>query len=128
VPGLTEALQQVMAVEGARAVALIDIATGMVVRSAGETETETEDGSGFPAAAASLADEARIACAMLGPDRTGGDLQEISLVTASRLQVSKILDSRLGEGCLLFVDLDRSRVNIALALLRIGQLAPAVLG
>jgi hypothetical protein len=125
VSGLTEALHQVMAVEGARAVALIDIATGMVVRSVGETG---EEGADFPAAAASLADEARIACAMLGPDGTGGDLGEISLVTENRLQVSKILDFRLGAGCLLFVDLDRSRMNIALASLRIGQLAPAVLG
>lgn len=124
-PGLTEALHQVMAIEGARAVALIDIATGMVVRSVGEAAGEDGD---FPAAAASLAGEARIACAMPGPERTGGDLDEISLVTANRLQVSKILGSRPGGGCLLFVDLDRSRVNIALASLQIGQLAPAVLG
>jgi hypothetical protein len=125
VPGLMEALHQVMEVEGVLTVALIDIATGMVVRSVGEAR---EEGADFPAAAASLADEARIACAALGPDSNGGDLAEISLVTANRLQVSKVLDSRLGQGCLLFVDLDRSRVNFALASLRIGQLAPAILG
>lgn len=118
---LTESLRQVMAVDGVRAAALIDIATGMVVRSAGE------EGTGFPAAAASMADEARLARGVLGPGRPGGDLDEISLVTEDRLHVTKVLGYRLGEGMLLFVDLDRTRVNIALAGLRIGQLAPAVL-
>lgn len=118
---LTESLRQVMAVDGVRAAALIDIATGMVVRSAGE------EGTGFPAAAASMADEARLARGVLGPGRPGGYLDEISLVTEDRLHVTKVLGYRLGEGMLLFVDLDRTRVNIALAGLRIGQLAPAVL-
>ena len=118
---LTESLRQVMAVEGVRAAALIDIATGMVVRSAGE------EGTDFAVAAASMADEAKTVRAMLGPGRPGGALDEISLVTGGRLHVSKVLDSRLGEGLLLFVDLDRTRVNIALASMRVGQLAPGVL-
>jgi len=121
VSSLTESLRQVMAVDGVRAAALIDIATGMVVRSAGE------EGTDFPAAAASMADEARTARAVLGPGRPGGDLDEIFLVTEGRLHVGKILSSRLGEGMLLFVDLDRARVNIALASLRVGQLASAIL-
>lgn len=118
---LTESLRQVVAVDGVRAAALVDIATGMVVRSAGE------EGAGFPAAAVSMADEARLARGVLGPGRPGGDLEEISLVTEDRLHVTKVLGYRLGDGMLLFVDLDRTRVNIALAGLRIGQLAPAVL-
>jgi hypothetical protein len=118
---LTESLRQVMAVDGVRAAALIDIATGMVVQSAGH------EGTDFPAAAVSMADEARMARAVLGPGRPGGDLDEISLVTGSRLHLSKVLGSRLGEGLLLFVDLDRTRANIALASLQVGRLAPAVL-
>jgi hypothetical protein len=121
VSSLTESLRQVMAVDGVRAAALIDIATGMVVRSVGE------DDAAFPVAAASIANEARLARAVLGPGGAGGDLDEISLVTEDRLHVTKVLGSRLGEGMLLFVDLDRTRVNIALAGLRLGQLAPAVL-
>lgn len=121
VSSLTESLHQVMAVEGVRVAALIDIATGMVVRAAGE------QGKDFPAAAASMADEARTARAVLGPGRPGGDLDEISMVTEGRLHLAKVLDSRLGEGLLLFVELDRARVNIALASLQVGQLAPAVL-
>jgi len=110
-----------MAIAGVRSAALVDIATGMVVRSAGE------EGTDFLAAAVGLADEARAARAALGPGRPGGDLEEISLVTPGRVHLSKILGTRLGEGLLLFVDVDRARVNIALASLYVGQLAPAVL-
>lgn len=118
---LTEALRQVMAFDGVRAAALIDIATGMVVGSVGEQGTD------FPAAAASMADEVAAARGVAGFGRLGGDLDEISLVTEGRLLVSKVLDSRPGDGMLLYVDLDRARVNIALASLQIGRLAPAVL-
>jgi hypothetical protein len=118
---LAESLGQVMAVEGVRAVALIDIATGMVVRSASEEDTD------FVAAAASMADEARLARTALGPGRPGGDLEEISLVTPGRLQLFKVLGSRPGEGMGLFVDLDRAQVNMALAALQVGRLAPAIL-
>lgn len=118
---LTDSLRQVMAIDGVRSAALVDIATGMVVRSADKEDTE------FMAAAAGMADEARLARAALGSGRPGGDLEEISVITARRVQLSKILDTRLGEGMLLFVDVDRTRVNIALASLQVGQLAPAVL-
>jgi hypothetical protein len=121
VASLTDSLRQVVAIDGVRSAVLVDIATGMVVRSAGE------EGADFLAAAAGLADEARMARAVLGPGRPGGDLEEISLITTSRVHLSKILGTRLGEGLLLFVDVDRARVNIALASLQVGQLAPAVL-
>jgi hypothetical protein len=121
VPSLAESLSQVMTIQGARAAALIDIATGMVVQSAGQPAGD------FPAAAASMAGEARTARDLLGPGRAGGDLDEISLITAGRLYVSKILGDRSGEGLVLFVDLDRARVNMALAARRVGQIAPQVL-
>src|SRR5215472_8129541 len=85
VPSLSESLSQVMTVQGARAAALIDVATGMIVRSAGVLAGD------FPAAAASMAAEARLARDVLGPGPAGGDLDEISLVTADRVHVSKIL-------------------------------------
>jgi hypothetical protein len=121
VASLTDSLRQVVAVDGVRSAALVDIATGMVVRLAGE------EGTDFLTAAAGLADEARTARAALGPGRPGGDLEEIFLITTNRMHLSKILSTRLGEGLLLFVDVDRTRVNIALASLQVGQLAPAVL-
>lgn len=119
--GLEESLSQILAVEGVRTVAVIDIATGMVVRTAGAEDAE------FAMAAAGLAGEAKMARTALGPRQPGGDLDEISLVTERRLHLSKVLDSQLGDGLLLFVDLDRSRANLALASLQVGQLAPMVL-
>jgi hypothetical protein len=118
---LQEALHQLLAVEGVRTVALIDIASGMVIRSAGEP------GTGLRAAAASVADEARAARGALGPRSLAGELDEIAVVTESRLHLAKVLRSQPGEGFLLFADIDRERANLALASLRIGQLAPAVL-
>jgi hypothetical protein len=121
VTSLTDSLRQVMAVDGVRAAALIDIATGMVVRSEGE------EGTDLPAVAVTMADEVRLARSALGPGRPGGDLEEISLVTAGRVHMTKVLGARLGEGIFLFVDVDRTRVNMALASLRVGELLPAVL-
>ena len=122
VSSLDESLRRILAVEGVRSAALIDLATGMVVRSAG-AEPAT-----LPEAAASLAGEVRAADQAQGPLRPGGDLDEISLVTSKRLLLTKVLEARRpGEGLLLFVDVDRSRANPALATLRIGQAAPAVL-
>jgi hypothetical protein len=121
VSGLKESLGQILAVEGVRTAAVIDIATGMVVRSVG-----AED-AGFATAAAGIADEARMVRTALGPAHPGGDLDEIATVTADRLHVYKVLESRLGEGLLLFVDLDRAQANIALASLQVGHVAPAVL-
>jgi hypothetical protein len=120
VPSLSESLDQVMTIQGARAAALIDIATGMILQSVGQFAGD------FPAAAAGLADEAQNARGLPGAE-DDGDLDEISLITASRLQVSTVVGQRSGEGLLLFVDLDRARVNMALALRRIGQLALQVL-
>jgi hypothetical protein len=121
VASLTDSLRQVMAFDGVLAAALVDIATGMVVRSEGE------EGTDLPTVAVTMADEVRLARSALGPGRPGGDLEEISLVTAGRVHMTKILGARLGEGLFLFVDVDRTRVNMALASLRVGELVPAVL-
>jgi len=121
VSSLAESLNGVIAVNGVRAAALIDVGTGMVVESAGQ---HNED---LVTAAASMAGEARTARSVAGPGQPGGDLDEILLVTDTRLQVTKILEPRLGEGLLLFVDLDRAQVNMALASRRVEQLAPEIL-
>jgi hypothetical protein len=118
---LDESLQEILAIDGTRVAALVDIATGMVVSSAGD------DGQGFAAAAANVADEARVARAMLGPGSPGGDLDEITVLTVDRIHLARVLSARPGDGMVLFVDLDRSRTNVALASLLIGQAAQAVL-
>ena len=125
---LDESLRQILAVGGVRTAALIDVATGMVVRSAGAQEN-----ANLPAAAASIADAARAARAAQGPGEPGGELEGIVLSTGRRVHFTRILqpgpgpEPGPGEGLLLFIDLDRARANTALAALRAGQLVPAVL-
>ena len=125
---LDESLRQILAVGGVRTAALIDVATGMVVRSAGAQEN-----ANLPAAAASIADAARAARAAQGPGEPGGELEGIVLSTGRRVHFTRILQPGPGpgpgpgEGLLLFIDLDRARANTALAALRAGQLVPAVL-
>jgi len=107
--------------EGARAAALIDVGTGMVVRAAGEVDAD------LSAAAASMANEAKSAAGSLGPGAPGGDLDEIAVTTTARVHMTKVLDCRRGDVLLLFVDFDRARTNPALAALQVSELAPALL-
>jgi hypothetical protein len=118
---LQESLRPFLAVEGVRIAALIDIATGMIVRSVGKPDPD------LAATAACVADEARAARNALGADGPAGDLVEITTVTGSRLQVSRVLQRSPSDGLLLFVDLERGKSNLGLASLRVSQLAPAVL-
>jgi hypothetical protein len=121
VPTLDESLHRVLMTAGARAAAVIDVGTGMVVRAAGEA------GADLPAAAASMADEARLATWSLGPARPGGDLDQITVTTTARVHLTKVLDFRQGDALLLFVDFDRALTNQALAALQVDELAPALL-
>jgi len=118
---LQESLRCFLAVEGLRTAALIDIATGMIVRSVGKPEPN------LAATAACVADEARAARDALWARQRPDDLVEITTVTGSRLHVSRILRRSPSEGLLLFVDLERGKSNLGLAALRVSQLAPAVL-
>jgi hypothetical protein len=118
---LQESLHTFLMVEGVRTATLIDIATGMIVRSVGKPDPD------LPATAACVADEARAVRSALGADSAAGDLVEITTVTDSRLHVSRILKASPSDGMLLFVDLERGKTNLSLAALRVGQLAPSVL-
>lgn len=118
---LQESLHRFLAVEGVRTAALIDIATGMIVRSVGKPDPD------LASTAACVADEARAARGALGGDGQADGLVEITAVTGSRLQVSRVLQHAPSEGLLLFVDLERDKSNMGLASLRIGELAPTVL-
>jgi hypothetical protein len=118
---LQESLRRFLTVEGVRTATLIDVATGMIVRSVGKPDPD------LAATAACAADEVRAARSALGADGPPGDVVEMTTVTSSRLHVSRILQGSPSEGLLLLVDLERDKSNLGLAALRIGQLAPAVL-
>jgi hypothetical protein len=118
---LQESLRCFLAVEGVRTAALIDVATGMIVRSVGKPDPD------LPAVAVHAADEVRAVRNALGPAGAADGLVEIATTTGSRLHLSKILQSSPSEGLFLFVDLERAKSNLGLATLRVSELAPAVL-
>jgi hypothetical protein len=118
---LQESLRSFLTVEGVRTATVIDIATGMIVRSVGKPDRD------LPATAAYVADEARAVRGALGAGGAAGELVEMTTTTGTRLHVATILRGGPGEGLLLFVDVDRAKSNMALASRRISQLAPAVL-
>ena len=123
VSALSESLNQVLDIAGVRAVALIDLGSGMVVASADEDGASFR--TDFSAAAASIAYAARSAIQAHG---RGGNLEEIALTTASRLRLAKVLEYSRGEGLLLYLDVDLAQTNMAMASWQIGQLAPGLLG
>jgi hypothetical protein len=118
---LQESLRCFLAVEGVRTAALIDVATGMIVRSVGKPDPD------LPTVAACAADEVRAVRSALGPAGTADGLIEITTTTSSRLHVSTILQCSPSDGLLLFVDVERAKSNLGLASLRVSHLAPAVL-
>jgi hypothetical protein len=118
---LQESLRCFLAVEGVRTAALIDVATGMIVRSVGKP------GPDLPTVAAQAADEVRAVRNAMRSAGAADGLIEIATTTGSRLHVSRILQSSPSDGLLLFVDLERAKSNLGLASLRVSQLAPEVL-
>jgi hypothetical protein len=152
VSGLDESLRAVLDVGGARTVALVDVGTGMIVAAAGDEPPELPAAAASLADEVRLTTHslatpalatAALATPVLGTDmramdadeaaetndagEAGGDLDEILLTTASRLHLVKVLRRWQDEGLLLFVDLDRSRTNAALAVAQVTKTAPAIL-
>lgn len=119
---LGASIRQFLQVDGVRAAVLVDTGTGMIIDSAGHQDP------GLPAAAASMADEVRWAARTLAGPGQGGGVDGIALVTEHRLHLLEVLEHGQGEGMLLFVDLDRSQTNVALATLQVRKLVPALLG
>ncbi|HET7018866.1 MAG TPA: hypothetical protein VFI65_33420 [Streptosporangiaceae bacterium] len=114
---LDESIRQILSVEGTRAAAVIDAGTGMIVCSAGELDP------GIPDAAAAMAQEARAA----NSDGASGVLEGIATMSDRWCHLLEVLELRRGEGLLLFVDVDRSMTNVALASLQVRKLIPGLL-
>jgi hypothetical protein len=122
---LDESLREVLRIDGARAAVLIDVATGMIVASAGDLS------AGLPQAAASMAEEILIVAGTHGLAFAAGAVEEIAVLTEQRCHLVEVLDPGTGSRpveLLLFVDVDRSMTNVALAGLQVRQLLPGLLG
>ena len=117
---LDESIRQILSVEGTRAAAVIDAGSGMIVCSAGHLDP------GIPEAAASMAQEMR-AVGSADTQSAGGALEEIATMSDRWCHLLEVLELRRGEGLLLYVDVDRSKTNVALAGLQIRKLIPGLL-
>ena len=118
---LDESIRQILSVEGTRSAAVIDAGTGMIVCSAGALDP------GIPEAAAAMAEEAR-AVGSAEPGSAQGALEEIATMSDRWCHLLEVLEFRRGEGLLLYVDVDRSMTNVALAGLQVRKLIPGLLG
>jgi hypothetical protein len=118
---LQDSLRSFLTVEGIRTATVIDVATGMIIRSVGKADQD------LPTTAACVADEARTVRGALSAGNHAGDLVEIATVTDHRLQVATMLRSGPGDGLVLFIDVERGKSNLGLTSLAISQLAPSVL-
>jgi hypothetical protein len=92
----------------------------MVIASAGDDNADLQH------AAPSLADEARWAIRTHQQD-AGGGTATVATVTANRLYLTAVLEYQRGDGLLLYVDIDLSQTNVALATWQIDQLSPDLL-
>jgi hypothetical protein len=117
---LDESIRQILSVEGTRAAVVIDAGTGMIVCSAGELD------AGIPDAAAAMAAEVRAANSEESESGRGA-LEEIATMSDRWCHLLEVLELRQGEGLLLFVDVDRSMTNVALAGLQVRKLIPGLL-
>ncbi len=87
---LQESLRSFLTVEGVRTATVIDVATGMIIRSVGQADQD------LPTTAACVADEAKTVRGALSADHPADDLVEIATVTDNRLQVATMLRSAPG--------------------------------
>ncbi len=117
---LDESIRKILSIEGARAAVVIDAGTGMIVCSAGELSP------GIPVAAVSLAQEV-LAAGSGQFESAGGAVEEIATMSGTWCHLMEVLELRRGEGLLLFVDVDRSMTNVALAGLQLRRLIPGLL-
>lgn len=117
---INESIGRVLCTPGVRAVALIDMGTGMVVGSAGDTAID------LMAAAPGLAEEVRLTVRAHGQS-VSADAATVTAVTPRSLYLTKILEYSRGEGLLLYADIDLAQTNVALATLQVDRLAPELL-
>jgi hypothetical protein len=117
---LDESLERIAQVGGALAMVLVDCATGTAVRAAGE-------GYDLPSAAAGAADVLRASRDSLVPLGLDESLEAILVTTTNHYHLLRVVEQRGEDGALLFVDLDRTRANLALALRQVGQVAQNLL-
>lgn len=126
-PGIDECLLQAMVVPGARGAAIVDWTSGLALGSVGETP-----GGDHEATAAETAELARMAAEYrtfapdeeAAPDGAKGlPVEDLIVTTRTGYHVVRFVETTFDSSVFLHLWLDRETGNLALARLRLADLA-----
>ncbi|QIP86155.1 hypothetical protein GLX30_21320 [Streptomyces sp. Tu 2975] len=126
-PGIDECLLQAMVVPGARGAAIVDWTSGLALGSIGETP-----GGDHEATAAETAELARMAAEYptfapegeTAPDGAKGlPVEDLIVTTRTGYHVVRFVETTFDSSVFLHIWLDRETGNLALARLRLADLA-----
>ncbi|MGN9795803.1 hypothetical protein ACWGH4_06085 [Streptomyces sp. NPDC054847] len=126
-PGIDECLLQAMVVPGARGAAIVDWTSGLALGSIGETP-----GGDHEATAAETAELARMAAEYptfapeeeAAPDGAKGlPVEDLIVTTRTGYHVVRFVETTFDSSVFLHIWLDRETGNLALARLRLADLA-----
>ena len=121
-PGIDECLLEAMQLPGARGVALVDWTSGLALGTAGESP-----GGDHEAAAAEVAELARLAAEhrAFAPDDdvTDPPVEDVIISNRDSYHVLCFVRTSFDSSVFLHLWLDRSDGNLALARIRLGEMA-----
>ena len=128
VPGIDECLLEVMKLPGARGAAVVDWTSGLALGTAGESPNGDHE-----ATAAETAEVARMAAeqpafALSPPEATaaqrpGPPVEDVIITTRGGYHILRFVETAFDSSVFLHLWLDRADGNLALARLRLGEMA-----
>lgn len=123
-PGIDECLLETMRLPGARGAALVDWTSGLALGTVGDPP-----GGDHEAAAAEAAELARLAAEQhaFGPDGDGGaadpPVEDVILSNRDSYHVLRFVPTTFDSSVVLYLWLARTDGNLALARIRLGEMA-----
>jgi hypothetical protein len=124
VPGIDECLLETMRLPGARGAALVDWTSGLALGTVGDPP-----GGDHEAAAAEAAELARLAAEQhtFGPDADAGaadpPVEDVIISNRDSYHVLRFVPTTFDSSVVLYLWLARSDGNLALARIRLGEMA-----
>ncbi|MFS0695144.1 hypothetical protein [Streptomyces nitrosporeus] len=127
-PGIDECLLDVMRLPGARGAAVVDWTSGLALGTIGESPNGDHE-----ATAAETAEVARMAAEQPAFARTREDLapaapattsvEDVIVTTASSYHILRFVETAFDSSVFLHLWLDRAEGNLALARIKLGEIA-----
>ncbi|MEU7022294.1 roadblock/LC7 domain-containing protein [Streptomyces sp. NPDC046203] len=127
-PGIDECLQEAMSLPGARGAWLVDWTSGLALGSAGESpvgdhETTAAESAELARAAAEFESPAGTDAGSLPPEAGAPPVEDLIVSTRVGYHVIRFVETDFDSSVFLHLWLDRSTGNLALARIKLGDLA-----